>query len=204
MNLSEGLLTVMGSGICALTLGAIIMAFLLLRSREFKALTITGSIFLVAFVFLLCSSIGSVFISAPSPLLEPSVSEVVGSYQLDNSATLLYKNVLHKEGYPLVPTGNTILDLRADKTFFAENMPDLVIDEMNSVSEYVTGRGSWEIKFDSANREWYLYLQFSELNNKSTNPITHLRLYGLQAPYNLYYTVGDPDSHQSIIYIIQK
>jgi len=188
MNLSEGLLIVLVSGICALTLGAIIMTLLLLRSREYKALKFTGSIFVMAFGFLFCSSIGSVFLYAPSPVLEPSVSDVVGSYQLDNSATLLYENVLHKKGYPLFPGGNTILDLRSDKTFFAENMPDLIIDEMNSVSEYVTGRGSWKINFDSVNRVWFLHLQFSELNNKSSNSITHLHLYGLSPIYSVLHS----------------
>ena len=205
MKLSNGLLMVLGSGICALTLGAIIMTLPVLRSREFKTLKIIGSTILVVFVFLICSSIAlsPVLIGTPSPILEPSVSELVGSYRLENAATLLYENVLLEKGYSL-PAETPILDLRSDGIFFAENMPDLIVDELNSVSEYVTGRGSWEINFDRVNRRWYLHLQFSELNNKSNSQTTSFRLYGQKPPYVLYYSVGDPDSHQSISYIIQK
>ncbi len=205
MNFTDDLLMVFGSGICALALGGVLLAVLLLRSRELKFLKIAGVAILVALVFFLCSSISlsPVLTGAPSPVFKPSESDIVGTYKLDDSPTLLSKNILLEKGYSFL-TGNNTLELHNDGTFLAVNMPDLIIDELNSVSEYVTGRGNWEVKFDNVNREWLLYLQFSELSNKPFNQATQFQLYGRESPYILYYTVGDPDSHQAVSYRMQK
>ena len=197
MNISDGLFAILISGICAIVLGAIVIIVVLAKSRKFKAVKIIAAIVLTPVVFIYCASISlsPVFIGSPSPILEPSMSELVGSYHLDTSTKLL----IEKGYFPLAP--NNSLNLHADETFSTENMPDLISDEWNAKSEFVTGKGTWQVKFDSLNRDWFLYLEFSELNGAPSNQATHIRLAGRKAPYNLYYIVSDPDSHQVISYL---
>ena len=197
MNISDGLVAILVSGICAIVLGAIVIIFVSAKPRKFKTVKIIAAIVLTPIVFIYCASISlsPLFIGSPSPILEPSMSEIVGSYHLDTSSTLLAK----KGYFPFAP--NNSLNLHENGTFSTENMPDLISDELNAKSEFVTGKGTWQVKFDSLNRDWFLYLEFSELNNAPCNQSTHIRLAGRKAPYNLYYVVGDPDSHQAISYL---
>ena len=198
--MSDGLIMILASGICALVLGAIVISIILVKSRKFKVVKILGTILLAAIGFLYFSSISlsPILVGAPSPIFQPSDSEIVGVYHLDTSTMLLYE-----KGYPLT-AANGFLVLNDDGKFSTENMPDLITDESNANSEFVTGEGNWRVEFDSLNRDWFLFLQFSELDNEPSNQKTHLHLYGRKAPYILYYTISDPDSHQAISYFKEQ
>jgi len=198
MYISNGLLMILCAGIFTLIPGALILAKILHKSKENKLVKIVTAIILIAISFLICSSItlNPIFSGAASPIFEPTISDIVGVYRLYNSTELL-----QEKGYPFL-ISDDFVEFHNDKTFIARNMPDLLFTDFeNAVNfSYVTGKGAWNIEFDYGNREWYLALQFSELNDKPSDQKTRLWLSGRKAPFILYDIIGDPDSYQWVMY----
>jgi len=186
------------AGICALPLGALAITAILIREKKKTGLKVLLAVLGTALLFFASLSImmNPVISGAPSPLFRPSVSEIAGMYSLANST-----EYLQMKGYSSLEA-TSFIEFHDDKTFITENIPDLVIIgyENNSTHEFMSGKGSWSIEFNSVNREWYLILNFSEINNKPHEQRNHLWLYGRKPPFTLYSMIGDPDSYDWIMY----
>jgi hypothetical protein len=196
MSISNGMSMIFCAGICTLPLGALVTTLILTRAKEKKAIKVTATVITTGVFFLVCSliTLSPYFVGAPSPIFKPSVSDIAGVYYLSNSA-----EYLKEKGYPSL-TSSSYIEFDIAQTFKAKNMPDLISDENNTSSVFVSGEGTWETKFDSANREWYLSLKFTKLNDRPSSQPTHLWIYKRNSPFVLYSIVGDPDSYDWLMY----
>jgi hypothetical protein len=181
---------------CTLPLGTLAIVAVLFKAREHRVLKVIAASAITSLLFLCCSSVGlsPYGVGAPSPIVRPSTFGIAGIYYLTNSP-----DYLRERGYPALPA-TSLIELRDDQTFRIEQMPDLVIDEHNAESQFLSGEGTWRIRFDTLNEEWYLGLNFTELNDKPSAESTYLWLYGARPPFVLYSILGHPDSYDWLMY----
>jgi len=97
-----------------------------------------------------------------------------------------------------------MIDLRADGSFTATNVPPWELDSpgMNFFSALVSGSGKWRIdsvgSIDDGSRplktHWGVYL------DSDTAKMMPAGLTGQKPPYGLIFTLGDPDSGDAMIF----
>ena len=135
-----------------------------------------------------------------APLLttaEPQSSDLVGRY-------VLIKQTLTSEG--LAPLEGKIcsLELRDDGTFLATNLPPWQegLPDDDFFTELVSGEGVWRIDSvggiashatGKGETVWGVYLDSNTVEFQPAGLMQN------QPPYQLIYTLGDPDSGQVLI-----
>ena len=177
-------------------LGAIVITVILIKSKEHTGRNILLTLIATSVCIFACSLIGisSYFSGAPSPLFEPSISSIEGTYFIKDPTL----KDLYEEGYPLLKFSESFIKLNRDKTIEVQNMPDLIVNEINPYRIFWSGRGAWGLEFDSSNKEWVIVFDFT--NNKNEKINTYLWMYGRKSPFVLYSIIGDPDSYKWIMY----
>jgi hypothetical protein len=171
----------------------------LLKAKKRRWLKISITALVTISIFFVCSLIasGPLLWYAPSPIFKPSISDISGIYYLSNSPA-----DLQEKGYPLLKS-DSLINFYADGTFSATNLPDLVgwMYSGNNVKYiFLMCKGTWEIKFDYVNSEWYLSLNYTELNNGSNGHEADFWLLGKKPPFSLYVNISDPDAYDWISY----
>ena len=199
MTIHDTLLTILCAGACILPLGALAIVMILIKEKENKATNAT-IIAIVTILVFFCSSLyifSSYVTGAPFPIFKPSDSDIVGIYYLSGNSV----RYLQEKGYPSI-SADSFIEFGSDQRFRTEKMPDLISMnfENDANLEFVSGEGTWEIKSDSTNSEWYLFLIFTKLNDKPSEQATYLYLNGIRPPFVLYSIVGDPDSYEWLMY----
>ncbi len=127
---------------------------------------------------------------------KPQTADVVGRYTL-TSQTVTRDELAALQGRPCA------IDLRADGTFTATNVPPREIDSpgTNFFDTLLTGSGTWRIdgvgSVDDGVRplktHWGVYL------DSPTNKMQPVGLTGQKRPYGLIFTLGDPDTGAAMI-----
>jgi len=127
---------------------------------------------------------------------KPQPRDVVGRYTLI-SQTATRDGLAALQGKPCV------IDLRADGTFIATNVPpwELGSPGTNFFGALLTGSGTWRIdsvgSIDDGSRpmktHWGVYLDCQAAKMKPVG------LTGKKPPFGLIFTLGDPDSGDAMI-----
>lgn len=182
--------------ICPLILGAIAITVFLIRSKKNTGRNILFTLIITSVCILACSLIGisSYFSGAPSPLFKPNISSVEGIYFIKDPTL----EDLHEEGYPLLKSSESFVRFNRDKTLEVQNMPDIIINDDNPYHIFWSGKGTWDLDFDSVNSEWYITFEFVTLEGERIN--SYLWIYGRKSPFVLYSIIGDPDSYRWLMY----
>lgn len=122
---------------------------------------------------------------------EPKDQDIVGTYVLDRFD---------------LPTGikvtesNVEVELHADGTFIAKNVPPWRTDDLSSTlsSSLVSGTGKWEKASlgtldPGGHSMWGIYLRTPD------NRFCPANFTGRKLPYGLIFVLGDPDSGDAIL-----
>jgi hypothetical protein len=127
---------------------------------------------------------------------EPQKTNVVGRYSLTSQT-------LTREGLTVLKGRVCAIELRADGTFVATNVPPWQsgFPPTNFFDTLVSGSGTWRIasvgSVDDGRRplktDWGVYL------DAETPKFQPPGLTGAKFPYGLIYTLGDPDSGEALI-----
>lgn len=196
MEITRAVSSAICLSICPLLLGTFAITYILIRSKKNIGRNTLIILIITSIFIFFCSVIGvsGYFSGAPSPLFKPNISSIEGIYYIKD-LTLVD---LHKEGYPLL-TSDNFIKLNYDHSFEAQNMPDIIIDEYNLQYKFLSGKGIWDLKFDSLNNEWTITFQFTG-NMDGLLTSSHLWIYGRNPSFVLYSIIGDPDSYRWIMY----
>jgi hypothetical protein len=198
MELTEGLRSVLCLSSCPLILGTTIITVLLIESKKNTGRKITLTMLVTGGFIIVCSLVGmsAYFSGAPSPLFKPSVSSIEGTYYIKDPTL----KDLNEEGYPLLKSSDCFIKFNYDKTLEVQNMPDIVISEFKFSPRHIfwSGKGTWDLDFDSVNGEWNITFQFTDNTNGSIK--SYLWIYGRESPFVLYSIIGDPDDYTWIMY----
>lgn len=126
----------------------------------------------------------------------PETTNVVGSY-------VLTSQTLTRDGLAALKGKACLIDLRADGTFVATNVPPWQdgFPPTNFFDTLITGSGTWRIEsvgsVDDGRKplktHWGVYL------DSPTTKFDSVGLSGAKPPYGLIYTLGDPDSGEALI-----
>jgi len=126
-------------------------------------------------------------------LFKPSISSIEGIYFIKDPTL----ENLHEEGYPLLKS-DSFIKFNRDKTLEVKNMPDIIINEYNPRHIFWSGKGTWDLDFDSVNSEWNITFEFTSDKDEVIN--SYLWIYDRRSPFVLYSIIGDPDSYRWIMY----
>ena len=83
-------------------------------------------------------------------------------------------------------------------TLEVQNLPDIIINESNPRHIFWSGKGTWDLDFDSGNSEWVITFEFTSPSDSAIN--SYLWIYGRKSPFVLYSIIGDPDSYNWLMY----
>lgn len=122
---------------------------------------------------------------------EPKNEDLVGTYVLDR----------YDLPYDIAVARNVVeVELRADGTFTATNIPPWKMDEPDKsfFPSLVSGTGKWEkdtlgTLYPGSKRIWGVYLRTPD------NRFHPADFTGDRPPYGLIFTLGDPDSGYAVI-----
>ncbi len=195
MEITKGISSALCLSICPLILGAIAVTFFLIRSKENRRKNILFTLIATSVCISVFSLIGisAYFSGAPSPLFKPSISSIEGIYFIKDPTL----ENLHEEGYPLLKS-DSFIKFNRDKTLEVKNMPDIIINEYNPRHIFWSGKGTWDLDFDSVNSEWNITFEFTSDKDEVIN--SYLWIYDRRSPFVLYSIIGDPDSYRWIMY----
>ena len=122
---------------------------------------------------------------------EPKAEDVVGTYVLERFDFPQKITIAHR---------NVEVELHADGTFTATNVPPWVLGEPDApfFSTLLSGTGNWEkakigILDPGSHPMWGVYLRTPD------NRIHPAHFTGKKPPYGLIFTLGDPDSGNAIL-----
>ena len=127
---------------------------------------------------------------------KPKESDVVGIYTLTSQSVT-------RDGLAAMHGRPCIIELRADGTFSATNVPPLLLNspDTNFFSTLASGSGTWH--FDSVGSigngagavktHWGISLDSAVVRFQPVG------LSGAKSPYGLIYTLGDPDEGMALI-----
>jgi hypothetical protein len=123
---------------------------------------------------------------------KPSKADVVGCYSLSNQT-------ITDEGLSALKGKSCTIELRNDDTFIVTRVPPDIHGppDSNIFSNLVSCTGTWRIDFTGIGKNvsyWGVYF------DSSSDSIHSAHLTGEQSPYGLIFTLGDPDSGQSMIF----
>ena len=91
------------------------------------------------------------------------------------------------------------INLKADGGFKMVNMPDWWIDGFGeSKKMFQSGSGNWKIEKDG--KFWIIGLHFRIFSGKEKGFWTPVFLRRQKPPYQLYFTLGDPDTERGMIF----
>lgn len=123
--------------------------------------------------------------------VEPKPEDMVGTYVLD----ALHLPPVARGGQPEV-----VVELRADGTFTAKNVPPWRVDPLDArfLASLVSGEGQWQkspvgTRGPEGAEIWGVYLQTPD------NRLHPAKLTGSKPPYGLIFTLGDPDSGHAVV-----
>lgn len=122
---------------------------------------------------------------------EPKTADMVGTYVLD---------ALHLPPAARGAQPEVVVELRADGTFTAKNVPPWRVDPLDArfLASLVSGEGRWQkspvgTRGPEGAEIWGVYLHTPD---KGLLPA---KLTGSKPPYGLIFTLGDPDSGHAVI-----
>jgi hypothetical protein len=127
---------------------------------------------------------------------QPKWNDIAGEYKLAD----ISKMQLH---FPDSLANKFIFRLNADSTFILENFP--YYSSAMSISEYeiVNATGKWSI--EKIEDTWLIPMHFQEIRNIISNFTIKVNSYDMgfnvtndKPPYEIYITVGDPDSWEGV------
>ena len=128
---------------------------------------------------------------------KPQESDVVGRYTLTSQS-------VKRDGLAVMQGHPCFIELRADGTFIATNVPPLLLDSpgTNFFSTLISGSGTWHLDSvgsvgggaGTTTKTWWGV----DLDSTVTR-YQHVGLSGAKSPYGLIYTLGDPDEGMSLI-----
>ncbi len=128
---------------------------------------------------------------------KPVFSDIVGEYKLSDKSK---KQLV----FPDSLSNKTVIRFNPDSTFTLENFPDHGM-AMNLTSyDIVSATGTWKIAKDQGN--WVIPMDFDLIRNVKTGHIDSTGFYNSngfsinknEPPYEIYITVGDPDSWEGV------
>lgn len=122
---------------------------------------------------------------------EPRTEDMVGAYVLD----ALHLPSVARGGQPEI-----VVELRADGTFSAKNVPPWRVDPLDArfLASLVSGDGQWQkspvgTRGPDGAEIWGVYLHTPD------NRLHPAKLTGSRPPYGLIFTLGDPDGGHAVI-----
>ncbi len=126
----------------------------------------------------------------------PVKQDMVGLYEL-KSETLLKNDLTDLHGRQCV------LELRADGTFSATNLPpwDMELPDTHFFDKLLSGSGSWRIEaVGTIGNGWQSKTIWGVYLSSPTVKLAAANLTGRKQPYGLIFILGDPDSGEALIF----
>jgi hypothetical protein len=129
---------------------------------------------------------------------KPQLSDIVGRYKLTSQSVT-------RDGLSVMQGRSCFIELRADGTFSATNVPPLLLNTIHSpdanfFSTLVSGSGTWTLADvggvsdgTTVKTHWGVDL------DSAVGNFLPVGLSGHKPPYGLIYTLGDPDEGMVLI-----
>jgi len=127
---------------------------------------------------------------------QPSVGDLVGMYRLTEASRSFLTT---RKRYASLPDGS--VELRSDFSIVIRNLPDCAIDGFgDSSGKFISGQGTWEIKKAFPGFGLDLLIDSGGTLPAGGYMGPWIRIRGGRSHYELEFTVGDPDSGETLRY----
>ncbi len=126
----------------------------------------------------------------------PRQAEIVGTYALSRESS----DFLAREKH-YVSTPRSFIELRANGEVFVEGMPDCYVMDPPTKHSFLAGRGTWQIETTDFGYGVTLDIVAGGSLEPGIYHASSILLKGKVAPFKLQVGIGDPDNHESLLFM---